>query len=95
MTDVTDGEVIRLRASGRKDDRLRRAAKQRRDSLPCILNSCTGATTDRMLARRIAEVLAQVREHRVNDFGQQRGSGVVIKIDRHERLSFPREIAAT
>src|SRR5262245_52265882 len=90
LSRAADGKVVRLRAARSKDDLCGRTPEQRRDALPRLLYGGTGPAANLMVARGIAEVLAQIRKHRVDHFGEHRGRRVVIKIDGHDCLNLLR-----
>jgi hypothetical protein len=79
---TTDGEVVRLRAARREHDLVGVAAEERRDLLPRLGDRRAGARAVHMPARGVAEVLAQVRQHRGDDLGQERRRRVVVEVDR-------------
>ena len=71
---TADGEVVRFGAARREDDLVGRAAEQHRDLRSRLLDRCASSTTHRVVARRIAEVVAEIGEHRVNHFRKPAGA---------------------
>ena len=70
-----DREVVRLGRAGGEDDLLVVAADQRRDLLARVLDRGLGLPAERVVAaRRVAEVLGEVRQHRLDTRGS---TGVV------------------
>jgi hypothetical protein len=57
------------------------AAEERGDLLARAIDGASRARAVDVPARRVAEVLAQVRQHRVDDLGQERRRRVVIEVD--------------
>ena len=78
---TADGEIVRLRAARREDDLVGVAAEERGDLLASVRNRVTGSRAVRVSARGVAEVFAQIRQHRVDDLGQEGRRRVVVEID--------------
>ena len=78
---TADGEVVRLRAARREDDLVGVATEERGDLLARARDGGTGSRAVHVPARGVAEVLAQVRQHRVDDLGQEGRRRVVVKVD--------------
>ena len=79
-------EVVGLRAAGREDDLARpprrsasRPARGPRRGRPAPAGRSAWAE------RRVAEVLGQERQHRVEDLAAERGRRGVVEVDRHGR----------
>jgi hypothetical protein len=64
-----DGEVVGLGAPRREHDFVGLAAEERGHLFAGVFHGAFGALTIDMSARRVAEVLPQVRQHRLDDQG--------------------------
>ena len=78
---ATDREIVRLGAARGEEHLVGVAAEQRGDLLPGARDGLSSTGAVRMRARWVPEVLAQVREHRVDDLGQKRRRRVVVQVD--------------
>ena len=79
---ASDGEVVRLGAAGGEDHLVLVTAEERRDLLARSRDRVSSAPAVDVPARGVAEVLAQVREHRVDDLRQDGRRRVVVEVDR-------------
>jgi hypothetical protein len=81
-----DGQVVRFGRARRPDDLARVGADQVGHLLTGLLHGFLGLPAPRMAARsRVAEVLAQPGDHRVDDARVDRRRGAVIHVDREMR----------
>ena len=79
-------QVVGLGRARGPDDLARVGADQRRDLLPRLLDRLLRLPTPGMAARRrVAEVLAQPRDHRVDDALIHRRRRAVVHVDREMR----------
>jgi hypothetical protein len=77
-------EVVGLAAAAREDDLVALGAEHRRDLAARFLKCGLRTRSRPMPARRIAEMIFQVRPHRRGDRGIDRRAGVVVEVDgRH------------
>src|SRR5258708_40021375 len=91
--DALDGRVARLGAATRKDDFTGFCTEKIGDLFTCGVDSDLGGPTILMRAGWIAEMLAEIREHGIDDGGIQRGGGVVIEVDHPVSLAGRRQSA--
>ncbi len=76
------GEVVRLRRPGGEHDVSRLGANQPRELGTRLFDRRMGLLSEGVLtARRVAELLGQVRQHRGHHRGVQRGRRVMIEVD--------------
>jgi len=80
---TTDRNIARLGAAAGEGDLVRACANQRGDLRARILDCVMRAAAKRIGRGRIAELIAQERQHGVEHRGIDRGRGVVIEIDTH------------
>ena len=76
-----DSEIVRLGAARGEDDLVLGDLEEARDLLACRLHAIARVATEAVDAGRIAEVLAEVRQHRLEHLGVHRCGRVVIEID--------------
>ena len=76
-------EVVRLGAAGREDDLARLGVEARGDPLVGLVERGPGLPTEGVRRRRVAELLGQERQHRVERLAAERRRGGVIEVDRH------------
>ena len=65
--DAADGEVVGLRAAGEEDDLVRARADERGDLAPRAVDGGARLLPVEVDARSVAELLGQVRQHRLDD----------------------------
>jgi hypothetical protein len=82
LGDATDREVVGLRAARGEEHLVGLASNEPCDLLPRVLHGLSRPQPQRVPARRVAEVLAQVGQHGVDDLGEDRRGRVVIEIDQ-------------
>ena len=83
LGDALDREVVRLGRAAREDDFLRVGANQVGDLFAGLLDRLFGLPSKRMVAaRRIAEVLGEVRQHRLDHARIDRRRRVIVHVDR-------------
>ena len=83
--DALDREVVGLRPAAGEDDLARLRADGAGDDLARLVDALARAPAAPVQARRIAAVLTQVRQHRLEHLGAQRARRGVIEVDRHLR----------
>ena len=76
-----DSEIVRLGAARGEDDLILGDLEEARDLLARRLHAIARFAAEAVDARRIAEVLAEVRQHGLEHLGVHRGGCVVIEID--------------
>src|SRR5690606_28956531 len=76
-----------LGGPARERDRGRLGADERRHALARLLDGLVGRPPEGVVARRVAEVLAEERRHGLDDGGVAGGRGVVIEVDRSAHRS--------
>ena len=81
LENAADGEVVRLRATGGEEDLLRVAPERGGDLLSRAGDGVPGADAVGVGARRVSEVLAKERQHRVDDLGEEGSRRVVVQVD--------------
>ena len=79
---AADREVVRLGTAGSEDHFVGLAADQRRHLLPSPSHGLARALPVDVTARRVAEVIAKIGQHRVHDLGQDGRGRVVVEVDR-------------
>ncbi len=83
LRDALDREVVRFGRAGGEDDLLRRAADQLRDLLARLVDGLLGFPAELVVAAgRIAEDLAEVRQHGFEHARVHRRRRVVVHVDR-------------
>jgi hypothetical protein len=83
LHDAADRHVAGFGAAAGEDDLVRLRADQRRDMAARGVDGVFGAAAQRVTGRRVAERVAQERQHGVEHIRRDRRGGVVIEIDRH------------
>ena len=78
-----EGEVVRLRAAGREDDLARLGVEARRHALVCLVEGGPRLSPERVRAGRVAELLREEGQHRVECLGPERRRRGVVEVDRH------------
>ena len=77
-----DREVVRLGAARGEDHLVRLGADGLRDLAPRLLDAGPGRPAEPVGARGVAEgLLGEVREHRLQHLGADRGGGGVVEVD--------------
>src|SRR5437660_10178364 len=74
--------IARFGAAAREDHFVRLSAQQFCNLRSSASHSVVSGFPKGVRARRIPEMLAQIRKHRLNDCGIERRGGVVIEVDR-------------
>ena len=83
LGDALDREVVRLGRAAGEDDLLRVRADQIGDLLARLLDRLFGFPAERMVAAGgVAEVLGEVRQHRLDDARIDRRRRVIVHVDR-------------
>ena len=78
-----DREVVRLGAARREDDLARLRVQALRDALVGLVEPGPGLAPERVRGRRVAELLGQEREHRLERLGAEGRRGGVVEVDGH------------
>ncbi len=83
LGDALDREVVRLGRAAGEDDFLGVRADQIGHLLARLVDRLFGLPAERMVAaRRVAEVLGEVRQHRLDHARIDRRRGVIVHVDR-------------
>ena len=83
LGDALDRQVVRFGGAAREDDFLGVGADQIGDLLARLFDRLFGFPPERMVAaRRVAEVLREVRQHRLDDARIDRRRRVIVHVDR-------------
>ena len=83
LRDALDRQVVRFRRTAREDDFLRVRANQIRDLLTRDLDGFFGLPSERMVAaRRVPELLGEVRHHRLEHPWIDGRRRVIVHVDR-------------
>jgi hypothetical protein len=85
---AAQGEIIRFRAAGRKNDFIRAAAQYRSDLLPRRIHGGFGFLSQPMDGRWIPVILAEIRHHRIQNTRVDRRGGGIIKINHGRDYTF-------
>ena len=80
-----DGQVRVLGRAAGEHDLARLGTQRRGDLLAGIIQALPRSATDGMQARRVPEMLGEVREHGFEDLGPQRRGRGVVEVDGHGR----------
>ena len=75
------GKVVRFCSTAGKYDLLTSCTDERRNLLPCLLNSASGLLPERMDARRIPKVAAKTGQHLLYNLRPRWRGSSIIKID--------------
>ena len=75
-----DGGIVRFRAAAGEDDLVRLRADHCSHLLACLVQCPIHATCHTIGRRRIRELLAQKRQHRIDDQGVDGRGGVVVEV---------------
>ena len=86
---AADGEVVGLRPAGGEDDLVRARADEFGHLAPRAVNGRPRLLPVEVDARRVAELLGQVRQHRLDDPAVNRGRRTVVEIDAAHKKQWP------
>ena len=78
-------EVVGFGAAPGEDDLVRLCVEQPREAVAGVVDRRPGLATSGVDARGITKVPLQKRAHRGEDFGRERGGGVVVEVDQEVR----------
>src|SRR5439155_13722296 len=74
-------DVVGFGSAAREDDLRGRCVQERRDLGPGVLDRPLRLLAEGVDARRVPEMLAEIRKHRLEDLGANRGAGVMVEVD--------------
>ena len=77
-----NGEVVRFGSPRGEHDFFRCCTDEGCDLFPGIFDCLVGVMAKWMVARRVAVLLREVGQHGIENFGCNRGGGVVVQIDQ-------------
>jgi hypothetical protein len=84
------GEIVSLSAAAGEYHFSETATEQSRNRIPSALDRSPRFLSMMMDGGRVPEVLAKVRPHRLQNFRQYRGRGVIVEINPpHASIVFP------
>jgi hypothetical protein len=90
LDDALERQIVRLRGAAGEDDLLRLGVQQAADLLAPGVHRGLGVPSELMVtARRISELLREVRHHRLQHPRVHRGRGVIVHVNQtsHHRAS--------
>jgi hypothetical protein len=79
-------KVVALGAAGGEDDLFGGAVEHPGDAGSCMLDGGACALARLVCGTRVAETCSEIRQHGLDDLGQDRGSGVGVEVDALHRL---------